>query len=266
MVAPVFKSLEEAHKARLAIKVAETSTYSLKDAGRPLTLEEEYAETGAVKFPVSKFPRVKPVPGTLGFLFRNLNGGNGTVAEALRNASESNASRFVKNFIILWEAMDEHSQNRVDIWDILCRKFSVQYKKFWGVIQEGLFDFNEAMTQIALSDYKPQHVELLKRMAAKERNHTDRRILTEVLGLTKQVPLFSFEDNSKNITVNAQVPSFNGSLERSGISKLVPPIKKPKALSAGEQGYIDAEFLSEGAKEPLEFKPLKIELTPEENS
>lgn len=229
-------------------------TFSLIDNDRPYSQEEEEIEKKATKYSLHKFPRIKPLPGTLGFLLRNLRGGNAAAMHFLLQTDEHNRKRFVKDFEIYWKNMDEFSRNRVDIFDILCLKQGISVKKFWGALQEGMFDHHDALSQISLSGHKAEFVELLKKMAKLPRNHADRKLLAEALGITKETPLVSFVDNSKHETTNVQVnnnniPSFASSIRRSEKVVDVEQItlqeaKEPLALGEGKQDYIDAELLT----------------------
>lgn len=247
------KTAEEANK----IKLEKTATFSLKEADRPLDEKEIEAEDNAVKFSLRGYPRVAPIPGTLGFLLRNLRGGNASVMEFLEysiSGDNSNRTKWIKNFIILWRGMDEFSKRRVDIFDILCRKYDIPRKRFWGVLQEGLFDFNDQLTQIALSGYKPEFIELLKKFAQDKKNHQDRKLLAQATKLIdKDGPLVAISDNSTNTTVNNTqinngVPSFSESIRRSekGIRQTTTEkisTTEIKQLEEGEQDYVDAVLI-----------------------
>jgi hypothetical protein len=240
-------------------KAAKTATYNLKDADRPLSEEEEEAEQKAESFPIHKYPKIKPIPGTLAYMFRNIKGGNESIIEFMRNAASSNNAKFLKNFLILWNNMDEYSRKRIDIFDTLCRKYGVPNKKFWGVVQEGMFDYNDQLTQAALMGHKPEFVDLLRRMAAKERNAADRRLLAEALQLTaKQEPLIKVEDKSVHTTNNLnlnQVPSFVSSVRKTSM----PDLPDRKALTEGKQDYIDADFYVENTKTEEDKEVVSIE-------
>ncbi len=227
-------------------------TYSLKNADRELSLEEIEAEDKAEKFSLKGFGRIKPVPGTLAFMLRNLGDGdvtkrNHSVVEFLRWALEGekgNRTKFIKDFLIIWENMDEFSRRRVDIFDILCRKYNIPVKRFWGVLQEGLFDFNDIITQTAISGMKPQFTELLNRMMHREKGAADRRLFAEAAKLLPQnAPLISVEDKSQHVHVNNQMPSFIQSVKRAdNIQHEDIDIPKSKQLTEGNTEFIDTEW------------------------
>jgi hypothetical protein len=237
-------------------------TYSLKNADRELSLEEIEAEDKAEKFSVKGFRRIKPVPGTLGFMLRNFADGdigkrNESVIQFLKWSQQSeNGSqgkvKFVKNFLILWENMDEFSKRRVDIFDILCQKYGVQLKKFWGVLQEGLFDFNDIITQTAISGKKPEFIEILSKMMSRDKGTADRRLFAEAAKLITNEPLVKIEDKSQHLTVNSQMPSFLSSVKRADNIKHEDIEIPNRQLTEGDTEFIDAEFEEVREKELVE--------------
>lgn len=248
---PVVKSNKQAEQEILEKK----ATFSLKNADRDLDERELEAEEKATKFSRAIFKRIPPIPGTLGFMLRNIKGGNASVIEFLRWAQvgeKTNRTAFIKTFLILWDNMDEFSQRRVDIFDQLCRKYDIPLKRFWGVLQEGMFDHNEQITQTALSGYKPEFIQRLMALADKEKNHQDRRLMAEALNLSNKEPLVKIEDKSQHLTVNQtnNLPSFANSIKRS--EKTIrhqdiefPEMNQPKMLSEGETDFIDVETFSD---------------------
>lgn len=239
------------------------SNFSLKDAGRDYSSLELEAEEKAVTFSVSIYKRIKPLPGTLAFLLRNIkeNGGNDSVIEFLRFARQTNKSKFIDTFIRLWNKMDEYSQNRPDIFDWLCRKYDIPLAKFWGTVQEGMFPYNDILTQSSLSGYKPEFIELVKRMAQKDKNFQDRKLLSDAMKLTETKPLIQLTDNSTHQTANVVVengqrlPSFLDSTKKAD-NEVGRNNKKyePKALPASTQEYINTEIVNEPEKELVSSK------------
>lgn len=244
------KQVEEADQEKRTI-------FSLKNADRPLDENELEAEEKAVKYSRMVYRRIPPIPGTLAFALRNLKGGNESVIEFLRwaqHGENSNRTKFIKNFIILWDTMDEFSRRRIDIFDHLCRKYEIPLKRFWGVLQEGLFDHYAELAQTALGEGKLDLIENVKKFSSKEKGHQDRKLLADMMKLTTEAPLIKVEDKSQHLTVNnSAVPSFIESIKRT--EKTVrqneqAPVVTPKELTEGEQNYIDAEtFETEDDKE-----------------
>lgn len=239
-------------------KIERSMTYSLKNADRPLDEKEEEAEEKAEKFSRMVYRRIPPIPGTLAYLLRNIKGGNDSVIEFLRwaqNGEKGNRTRFIKEFLILWENMDEFSRRRVDIFDHLCRKFEIPLKRFWGVLQEGMFDHNDQITQTALSGHKPQFVERLMQIADKEKNHQAQKLVAQAMRLVQDEPLIKIEDKSQhvNVTQNNMMPSFSQSIKRSeeSIKHEDVAMPNPRELTEGEQNYIEADIVEE--EKELEF-------------
>lgn len=227
--------------------------HDLMDNDRPFSIEEEESEQKAEKYSLHKYPRIVPLPGTLGFRLRNIKGGNESVIRFMLNSTDKNRKRFINDFKILWDNMDASSRKRVDIFDILCEKYNISKKKFWGAIQEGMFDDSEAMTQVCLVGYGTEFLEVLKKMVRITKNNKDRELMAKILGLAKDTPFMQFTDNSKhettntNIQVNNNLPSFATSIKRSEkIIRQEPSIieekEEPKMLEEGSTEYIDAEW------------------------
>lgn len=235
------------------------NTLSFKKANRPLDEEEEKALANAQKYDRFKHPKIDPVQGTLAYTFRNLEGGNEAVVEFLKRCSKINTTKFLKNFLLLWKNLDDFSKKRIDIFDCFCEKYDINKGKFFGLVQEGLFGHEQAMRQISLAGYTPEFVDLIKRMAGKERNAQDRALLAKMLKLDEAAPLVSIQDNSvKNeLHVHAEktsVPSFISSIRKGdeGIRREVSTTHLPlKQLSEGKQDYIEAEIISETGEKAL---------------
>lgn len=242
-------------------KIEKNTTYSLKDADRPLDEQEIEAEEKATKFSRMVYRRIPPIPGTLAYLLRNIKGGNESVVEFLRWSKvgeRGNRTRFIDTFLILWENMDEFSRRRIDIFDHLCRKYSIQPKRFWGVVQEGLFDHYEQLAQTALGEGKLNLISDIKKFASKEKNFNDRKLLAEAMKLTSDAPLIKVEDKSQHLTVNTNngsIPSFSQSIKRSeeSIRRDNVEIPKPRELTEGKQDYIDGEVFEAEDERELEL-------------
>lgn len=225
---------------------------------RPYSLDEEENEKKAERYSAKEYPRIPPIPGTLAFRFRNIKGGNESIMRFLLVCEDKNRKKFVKDFEILWKNMDAFSKKRVDIFDVLCEKYNVSKKKFWGAIQEGMFDDSEAMVQISLHGQGHELVELIKGMAKLPKNFKDRELYAKMLGLAKDAPFMQYNDNSKhettnNVQVNNNVPAFASSIRRS--EKVIRQEAEPLALGEGKQDYVDAEFSASNDEE----EPIKVE-------
>lgn len=232
-----------------------------KKANRPLSEEEQEAFDKAIKV---RAKQIKPVQGTLGYTFRNLAGGNESVVEIIKLASNQNATKFIRLFLILWDSLDEFSKRRVDIFDWFCEKYNVHKSKFFGVFSEGSFNNEQAMRQVSLMGYSDEFVDLVKRMASKERNQQDRLLLAKMLKLDEEKPLISIQDNSVNtknelhIYEKASVPSFISSIRKGdeGVRKEITneralPEKKILALSEATTNFIDIELVKDNREKEL---------------
>lgn len=247
--------------------IKKRTIFSLEDADRPLDENELEAEEKAIKYSRMVYRRIPPIPGTLAFALRNLKGGNESVIEFLRwsqTGEKSNRTKFIKEFIILWNNMDEFSRRRIDIFDHLCRKYSIPLKRFWGVLQEGLFDHYEQLAQTALGEAKQDLIKDIRKFSSREKGHADRKLLADMVKLTSDAPLIKVEDNSQHLTVNnnSSIPSFAQSIRRSEEFVRRDELEKPKVreLTEGKQDYIEAEILNEEDKEELEFAKIAREL------
>lgn len=240
------------------VNIQSTNTYDLTKSDRPYDDEEEAAEKQAVSFPINIYKRIKPVHGTLGYAFRNIKGRNDVVMEALKNLSRANNNRYkaIKEFIILWNNMDDYSRNRVDIFDWLCEKYDMNKARFFGVVQEGMFNFNDLMAQTAISGYTPEFVELVQRMTKKERNVRDRELFAKMAGLTKDSPLIgSIQDNSVkqelHVHTDSPIPSFTQAMRESDEGIRTIRQKPQRILTEGKQDYIDAEVTKDEREKEL---------------
>src|SRR6266576_4851426 len=231
--------------------------YSTQDSDRALDEEETFAEDNAKKLSKGKFAPIKPIYGTLGYLFRNLSGGkfkNDSIIECFRTASHTNKSKFIKELIIIYENMDENSRHRVDFFDWFCRKQNVSIAKFWGAYQEGAFSYEDAIVQSAISASKQHLIEVVQKFSNKEKNFNDRKLLADINGLAKDSPLVALTDNSQTANVfvgnGNKITSFMESLRRS--ENKSQNINEDKLLTEGHTDFIEGELVKEDdIKEPI---------------
>lgn len=236
-------------------------SYDLIAADRKYSVDETEAEVKSTKYPLIKYKRIKPIPGTLGYLFRNLAGKNDAVIEHISNLLGSNGivgsqGRYakIKNLIILWNNMDDFSKKRVDIFDHLCPKLGINRRMFWGWFQEAAFDYDTIMAQTALSGHKVVFIEQLKKHANQPKNQSDRRLMAETLRLSEsQAPKIEVkvEDNSvtnvqnNNIRVEQKIPSFVKSIRNSEKIIEASKVAESRLLSEGTTEFIEAELVEE---------------------
>jgi hypothetical protein len=233
---------------------------------RDLDAQELEAETKAEKLRIQSWKRITPIPGRIGFLLRNLHKDvgmrNEMVISFLELIEDRNQRKFIKNLLIWWGTLDEYSRRRVDLFDLFCERYGFGRAKLWATIQEGMFVSNDALTKTALDGYRPKLVELLIKMANKERNSGDRKLLAEAVGLiggdTTQVKI---EDNRQIVNNNLNVvessspiPSFADSIRRAdkNVRKSeyeLEEIIAPRELTDGNSNYLVDGFIVETEEE-----------------
>lgn len=212
------------------------------------------AEEKAEKFSLREFKRINPIPGRLGFLLRNLHKDvglrNETVMSFIDLVPDANQRKFVRILKTWWNILDDYSKRRVDIFDLFCEKYNINRAKLWAVIQEGMFSSNDALTKTALDGYKPKLIPLLIRMAEKERNAGDRKLLAEAVGIIGgEEAAVKIQDNRQvinnnlNVTTDSSViPSFADAIRRSDKNvRKSPQLEEgvaPRELTEGTQDYI----------------------------
>src|SRR6476660_7882644 len=132
---------------------------------RELDEIELEAEQKAEKFSLKDFKRINPIPGRIGFLLRNLHKDVGTRNEMVMSfidlLPEANKRKFVRILKTWWNVLDDYSKRRVDIFDIFCEKYEINRSRLWAIIQEGMFESNDALTKTALDGIKPKLIPLL---------------------------------------------------------------------------------------------------------
>lgn len=224
--------------------------YSLKDADRDLSeLEIEY-ETKAEKYNVEKYRRIYPSFGTLAYLFRNLKGGNNVVIGALRSAlGERGAAPAIKDFITKYDSLDDYSQKRIDVWDLICRDLNRPTTLIWNHFIKGIKLYVEALKTASIELNKPDLVETINKFARKESNQKDRELAAKVSGLVSDSPLVNVNQTSETKTINNTMNLFgkeftntirevNSQLIGDKETKFVAPLE----LTEGNNDYIEAEF------------------------
>jgi len=226
--------------------------YSLKDADRDLSdIEKEY-ETKAKIYNKEKHRRITPSFGTLTYLFRNLKGGNNTVVSSLRAAlSERGAAPAIKDIIIKYDSLDEYSQKRIDVWDLICKDLRRPTTLVWNYFIKGIKLYVEALKTASIELNKPDLVETINKFARKESNQKDRELAARVSGLVSDTPLVNVEQNNttNNKTINNTMNLFgkefsntirevNSQLIGDKQTKFINPLE----LTEGNTDYIEAEF------------------------
>lgn len=223
--------------------------------GRALNKEEEEAEEKAESLPRAKYKRILPLPGTLAYLFRDIEGGNYTIANSvlettLADVNKRNPNTIVgkaNKVILLWNNFDEFSKRRIDVFDWLCEEVNLRKKKFYAIVMEGLYDHFDAISQRLLMESKPELINNARQFAKEERNFRDRELLAKATGVTKDAPLIGSIDNSTKIQNNLNY--------QSGFSDV---IKDTEKIIQGEDNvdFVDAEIVENERKS---LKPASFE-------
>lgn len=230
---------------------------------RELDEIELEAEQKAEKFSLKNFKRINPIPGRIGFLLRNLHKDVGVRNEMVMSFIElvdgANKRKFIRVLRNWWNLLDDYSRKRVDIFDLFCEKYDIHRSRLWAVIQEGMYVNNDALTKTALDGIKPKLIPLLWKMAEKERNVQDRKILSEAVGIIGgEAPVIQDNSQTTNNTLvvndnNGVIPSFADSIRRSDKNvRKTPTIEKkpqPRELTEGEQNYIVDGYIVETEEE-----------------
>lgn len=224
------------------------SEEKIKAPDRDLESNELEAEEKAIRLPKGKFARIAPIPGTLGYYLRDIQGGNAAVIEFLKISLKDNPGTKgikVKKMIKLWELFDEFSKNRIDVFDWFCRKFDFPIHKFYGVVAEGMCLHHDILTARALMESKTELVNNVRKFARKETNFRDRELLAKATRLTQEAPLIGSVNATTNVTNN------NLTLEQSGFKSL---INRTDRMIDEEGIVIDAEIVEEN----VEIKPRQL--------
>ena len=236
---------------------------------RPLEQYEIEAESNAIELSIKNFKRIPPLPGTLGYLFRDLIGGNQAVYNFVKDVlptssymgagSKTGTIREVKakKILSIWNLMDEFSQNRVDVFDWLCDRIQLEKHEFYGFAAKGMFNHFEAISQRIIMETKPEVIHNVRQFARSERNFRDRELAAKATGLTKDAPIIGNIDASTKVNNLSFSPNFNSMLKDADnvINETEGFIEaeevKPLQLSEGNNDYLNTEVKEENEEELL---------------
>lgn len=227
-----------------------------KAKDRPLSDLELEAESKAEKLSKAAFPQIPPFPGTVGFLIRNVRGGNEAVIRYLDyafHAKSSGGGKGLKEIFILWDNLDEFSRRRVDVFDHLCKQRDISPRRFLGWITEGMFECGQQETMIDLIEARPKLISNIDKFSGDRKNFKDRELLAKVSRLTEESPIVSI-----NQTTNIQKNTLIVEAAEVGFSDIIRNserfLKKEKAsrqiTEGSKEDFIDIEtFQTEREKE-----------------
>jgi len=236
--------------------------------GRDLEDYEQEAEANAIELSIKYFKRIPPIPGTLGYNFRDIEGGNQSVYNFVSNVLP--VSKFTstggkvgnirenkaKRILAIWKAMDTHSQNRVDVFDWLCERIQLEKDEFYGFASKGMFNHFEAISQRILMETKPELVNNNRQFARSEKNFRDRELAAKMTGLTKDAPIIGNIDASTKVNNNLSFsPNFNSVLREAdnAVGEIIEGeiVEEPKQLSEGSNDFLNTEIKEESEEELL---------------
>jgi len=237
---------------------------------RPLEQYEIEAESNAVELSIKNFKRIPPLPGTLGYLFRDLIGKNEAVYNFVKNIlptssytgtgnpNKTGSAKEIKakRIIAVWNAMDEFSQNRVDVFDWLCDKEGLSRDDFYAFAAKGMFNHYEAISQRIIMETKPEVIHNVRQFAKSERNFRDRELAAKATGLTKDAPIIGNIDASTKVNNNLSFsPNFNSVLKEAdnAVGEIIEGelVEEPKQLSEGNNDYLNTAIKEESEEELL---------------
>jgi hypothetical protein len=244
-------------------------TLDLTDADRPLSVDEEEAENNAQKFSIKHYRRIVPTAGTLGFLFRNFSGGNFAVIEVIRDKIEHSQgiNKKLRDLLTLWNFADEFSRNRIDIFDHFCQKLNLERSKLWGFFQECLYEYQNLLVKMAISDMTLDLVENVDKFSRAEKNVRDRELAARITKVDKVEPLVAINDNSTTVNNNLSIKDSNIGFSFSEMIKSGDKVirgeedkrdemdlitEEQRLLEEGNQEFIDGEIINENEKERIE--------------
>lgn len=225
---------------------------TLNNNNKSLSETEESFERKAEKLPILRFPRIHPHKATIGFMIRNMEGGNVQAIEYIRMSLPANAAnsgfaaggsaiyQLVKEF----DHLDINSQMRVDCLDWLCRRSNITPSRFLKVINDGILAFHDEMTKTIIAEKKPELADKILRDAISEdkKSTGNKRLAAEMSGVISNKPLVEIDQSQTRIVNDnrTQVLSFSEYTKRND-----KEVRGEKLLEDGNT--INAEF--EGIKE-----------------
>lgn len=224
--------------------------FSIENSDRPLSDDEIGYENKAEKYNIDKYKRISPNFGTLAYLFRNVKGNNETVVGALRAALQERgaAGSGIKDIIIKYDSLDENSQKRIDVWDLICKDLRTSSTKVWNYFIKGIKLYVDAIKQTTIELNKPDLVETINKFGKKENNYKDRELAAKIGGLVDEAPLVNVTTNNDNRkttnTVNLFGKEFTDTIREVNAQLTDKETKfiSPLELTEGTTEYIEADY------------------------
>lgn len=203
---------------------------------RPFSSAEERAFKNAKIINTEFYKIIEPVPGTLCYSLRNIEGGNEAVISlimiGISNVSGMAIKKF-KHLVDLYNKLDLDSRQRPDLFDHLTDKYNIPKPKFYGWLHQGIFVQTTNDTKIKLQQAKLKVLDKIVDSAMKDENFPDRNLAAKMTGLIDDKPLINI-DQSKHNTVNNQL-----FLEDTGFMRTIrgsdDRIRNPSAINTSDQ-------------------------------
>jgi hypothetical protein len=203
---PKFKPLPQSQLTNNSPEKTIVLHYTTKDSDRDYSIEENDFEQNSSILNLNEYRRIPCVYGSLGFMFRNLKGRAYTVVNAVRfglnQHTHKEDSKRLLNLIEFFDDLDIDSQNRVDVLDILCRKFKVQPYILVDIFEKSLNYFAQKTLNISLNANKGQLVDFTTQEALKKNNFKYTELMFKTNKLVETEPLVNINEGDVNITNN----------------------------------------------------------------
>lgn len=243
-VVPVKKSEAEEIQAL----TVQTQT-AMRLSSKELKEEEKNIIRAAEKLPVSEYPIIYPLQGTIGFMTRNMEGGNTQAIEFVRASIPQVTLRTGNNFLVdlvrEFDKLDEASQNRIDCLDHLARKNGIGIARFIDAMADGVEFISKRMTTMVIAAKRPDLAAKILKSAENEslKSVAHKKLAANISGLEqKESPLVKVETGNK-ITNNTQINQ-NVVLSFSDFQKEQDKLIRG-ANSAEEKEFVDGELVNE---------------------
>jgi hypothetical protein len=230
-------------------------SYTTKDSDRDYSRDEIDFEQNSAILNLNEYKRIPCVYGSLGYLFRNLKGRAYTVLNAVRfglnlNPRKEDNKRLLE-LVNYFDDLDTASQNRVDVLDILTRKFKVGPNVLVEVFEQSLNYFANKSVKIAINANKGQLVDHATQKALGDSyKHTE--LMFKASNLIESEPLVSINEgdtiiNNNNLNIDMGVL---GNIQKDINRQLKKDVTDEDNIIEGE--IIERKELTDGSESYIE--------------
>lgn len=215
-----------------------------KTTAKELSEVEKNHIRAAEKLSVQEYPIIYPVMATIGYMVRDMEGGNHQAIEFIRAGLPSSTLQTGKNFlydlVLDFDKLDEDSKQRVDCLDWLARKNKIATNRFLDAIEKGIEEFSRRQTNIMVAAKRPDLAEKIFKDAISEgtKSTQNKSLASRIAGLVQPAkPQVVIDQSSKTVNVDAraQVVSFSDFQKRQ--DKMI----RGRVEGEEEKDYVDAE-------------------------